>query len=79
MSANISVGNSTSRCSAKNANTLPAGIKSRHVSDTCGPTSSPAHSPCVPTTLAPTQPRRGHNRNVSVIFQETREMSTRAM
>ncbi|MEU9247692.1 winged helix-turn-helix domain-containing protein, partial [Streptomyces sp. NPDC048385] len=32
MSANISAGNSAPRCSARNANTLPAGIRSRHVS-----------------------------------------------
>ena len=42
MSANISAGNSASRCSARNANTLPAGISSRQVSHTSGPTSSPA-------------------------------------
>ena len=40
MSANIPAGNSASRCSARNANTLPAGISSRHVSHTSGPASS---------------------------------------
>jgi hypothetical protein len=46
-SANIPVGNSLSRCSARNANTLPAGISSRHVSHIPGPASSPDRSPCV--------------------------------
>lgn len=55
MSANISRGNSTSRCSARNANTLPAGINARHVSQTSGPISSPAQSPCMKTSLAPRQ------------------------
>jgi hypothetical protein len=48
MSANIPAGNSTSRCSAKNANTLPAGISSRHISRTSGPASSPGRSSCIP-------------------------------
>lgn len=41
MSANIPAGNTLSRCSAGNANTLPAGINSRQVAHTSDPTSSP--------------------------------------
>ncbi len=47
MSANIDFGNSISRCSARNANTPPAGISSRQVSHTSSPTLSPPHSPCM--------------------------------
>ncbi len=61
MSANIDLGNSVSRCSAKNANTLPAGINSRQVSHTSAPTGSPAHSPCMKTILAPARPSRDQN------------------
>src|SRR5262249_677114 len=56
ISANIPAGNSTSRCSAKNANTPPAGISSRQVCHTSGPTGSPARSPCMPTTLPRQRP-----------------------
>ncbi|GAA4815028.1 hypothetical protein GCM10023220_53720 [Streptomyces ziwulingensis] len=45
MSANIAAGNSSPRCSARNANTLPAGIRPRQVSHPSGPTVSPAHTP----------------------------------
>lgn len=40
----ISAGNSTPRCSARNANTLPSGISSRQFSRISGPTVSPAHA-----------------------------------
>ncbi|BAU88291.1 hypothetical protein SLA_7425 [Streptomyces laurentii] len=65
MSTNISAGNSTPRCSARNANTLPAGINSRQVSHTSGPTVSPAHSPITTnTSLAPPLTRRGQNSKI---------------
>jgi hypothetical protein len=51
MSANIPAGNSASRCPARNANTLPAGISSRHVSHTSGPASSTDRSPCMPQSM----------------------------
>ncbi|SBW19352.1 hypothetical protein FDG2_1266 [Candidatus Protofrankia californiensis] len=51
MSVNITAGNRAPRCSARNANTLPAGINSRHVSHTSGPTVSPTHSPITTTQV----------------------------
>lgn len=41
VSADISAGKSSLRCSVRNANTLPAGTRSRQVSHTFGPTISP--------------------------------------
>lgn len=59
MPANISAGNSAPRCSARNANTLPTGINSRHSSHTSGPTVSPAHSPITMKRVWPHRPRGG--------------------
>ncbi|WP_435854904.1 hypothetical protein [Streptomyces triculaminicus] len=53
MSANIVPGKSVSRCSARNANTLPAGINSRHVTYASGPTGHVGGRSVIPTTLAP--------------------------
>ena len=64
MSANIAAGNNTSRCSARNANTLPAGISSRQVSHTSGPTGSPTHSPCITTSLPRRHSRRSQDPNI---------------
>lgn len=62
MSENITAGNNAPRYSARNANTLPAGINSRQVSHTSGPTGSQAHSPITtPTSLAPPLTRRDRN------------------
>jgi hypothetical protein len=67
--ANIPAGNSASRCSATNANTLPAGISSRHISHTSGPADSPARSPCMPTTLPADAAPRQNQARFSADFQ----------
>ena len=54
MSANIPGGNRPSRCCARNANMLPAGISSRHVSHTSGPASSRGALPCMPQAFPAT-------------------------
>jgi hypothetical protein len=64
ISANIPAGNSASRCSVKNANTLPAGINSRHISHTSGPAGSLARSPCIPPTLTHRLPRRNRTNKI---------------
>ena len=70
MSANIDPGNSTSQCSAKNANTLPAGINSRQVSHTSSPTLSPPHSPCIRSSLARTSTREARTEIFSNLLEE---------
>lgn len=54
MSANITTRNNAPRCSTRNANTLLAGISSRHLSYTSGPAVSAAPSPIT----TPRWPRR---------------------
>lgn len=61
MSVNIASGNSASRCSARNANTLPAGISSRHAAHTSGPTGRLGGRPIMPTILAPDRMIRGQD------------------
>ncbi|PBC85968.1 hypothetical protein SAMN05428945_6549 [Streptomyces sp. 2224.1] len=61
ISANITAENSISRCSARNAKTLPGRINSRQVSRTSGPIASPAQSPRMPTGLAPDHKIRSQN------------------